>query len=88
MAFANRTAKRDMINTELMNTLQDQESAEMLELMYNNMKTDYSRSIGTSRAAIGEASKAIMSLEKTPKEAYEELANSVQAMYDELALTK
>lgn len=88
VAFANRTAKRDMINTELMNTLQDQESAEMLELMYNNMKTDYSRSIGTSRAAIGEASKAIMSLEKTPKEAYEELANSVQAMYDELALTK
>lgn len=88
VAFANRTAKRDMVNTELMNTLQDQESAEMLELMYNNMKTDYSRSIGTSRAAIGEASKYIMSLEKTPKEAYEELANSVQATYDALVLTK
>lgn len=87
-ALANRTSKHDMIETELMNTLQDEESADILQLMYDHMVCDYSRSISTSRSAISGANKAVMNLEKTPKEAYEEIASGIQADYNELKLTK
>lgn len=88
VALANRTAKHDMVDTELMYTLQDEESVAMLELMYNNMICDFSRSISASRSPIADANKKIMNLEKTPKEAYDELASSIQAIYDELTLVK
>ncbi|MBE5960459.1 MAG: extracellular solute-binding protein [Lachnospiraceae bacterium] len=86
VALANRTAKRDMIETELMETLQDEESAQMLQLMYDNMNCDFSRSISLSRIPLSAANKEIMNLEKTPKEAYEELETTIQTVYDELTL--
>lgn len=88
VALANRTGKHDMIESELMNTLQDEESAEMLQMMYDNMICDFSRSISTSRGPISAASKAIMALEKTPKEAFEEIESTVQAAFDALTLAK
>ena len=86
VALANRTGKRDMINTELMNTLQDMESADMLQLMYDNMKCDYSRSISITRGNCSGANKAIMNLEATPKEKYEEIATKCQDTFDNLKL--
>ncbi len=83
VALANRTSKHDMIETELTYSLQDEESAEVLMQMYNNMKCDYSRSISTTRSLMVSANKAILKLEKTPKEAYEEIASQVQAYFDE-----
>lgn len=88
VAIANRTGKHDMIETELMNTLQDEESAEMLDLMYNNMICDFSRTIGPSRSAIAGANTSILKLEKTPKEAYEEIQSTIQTVYDELVLVQ
>lgn len=83
VALANRTGKRDMIETELMNTLQDEESAEILQVMYDNMVCDYSRSISTTRTLCKGANESILNLEKTPKEAYEEIASQIQAYFDE-----
>jgi ABC-type glycerol-3-phosphate transport system substrate-binding protein len=88
VAIANRTGKVNMIETELMNTLQDEKSAEILEMMYNNMICDFSRAISKSRSPISGANKSIMLLEKTPKEAYEEIAGSIQTIFDELTLAK
>ncbi len=83
VALANRTGKRDMIDTELMNTLQDEESAEILQVMYDNMVCDYSRSISTTRTLVAGANKSVLKLEKTAKEAYEEIASQVQTYFDE-----
>lgn len=88
VAIANRTGKRDMIETELMNTLQDEESAEVLQMMYDNMVCDFSRSISTSRGQMSAANKAIMNLEKTPKAAMEEIEVTVQTIFDELTLAE
>lgn len=87
VALANRTGKKDMIDTELMNTLQDEESAEILQVMYDNMVCDYSRSISTTRTLCKGANEAILRLEKTPKEAYEEIASQIQTYFDEYNTT-
>ena len=87
VAIANRTGMHDMIETELMNTLQDEESADVLQVMYDNMKCDYSRSISTTRSLFVKANKSILKLEKTPKEAYEEIASKVQTYFDEYNAT-
>lgn len=86
VALANRTGKRDMVETELMHTLQDEESGQMLQLMYDNMILDLSRSISTARSTVKGANQAILKMEKTPKEAYEEIATSVQTIFDELTI--
>ncbi len=83
VAFANRTGKHDMIETELMSTLQDKESAEILQLMYDNMICDFSRSISKPRSLIMDANASCLLLEKTPKEAYEEVASQIQTYFDE-----
>ncbi len=83
VALANRTGKHDMIETELTYALQDEKSAEVLQVMYDNMVCDYSRSISTTRTLCSKANKSIMKLEKTPKEAYEEVASQIQAYFDE-----
>ena len=83
VALANRTSKTDLVETELTYSLQDEESAEVLMQMYNNMKCDYSRSISTTRSLMVNVNKSILKLEKTPKEALEEVASQVQAYFDE-----
>ena len=88
VAIANRTGKQDIIETELMNSLQDMESADMLQIMYDNMTIDYSRSISTTRSAVGSANKAIMNLEATPKEKYEEIASKIQDIFDNFVLAE
>ncbi len=87
VAIANRTGMHDMIETELMNTLQDEESADVLQTMYDNMVCDFSRSISTTRSLFVKANNSILSFEKTPKEAYEEIASQVQAYFDEYNAT-
>ena len=83
VALANRTSKVDIVETELTYSLQDEESADVLMQMYNNMKCDYSRSISTTRSLMVQANKDILNLEKTPKEALEEKASQVQAYFEE-----
>lgn len=86
VAIANRTSKRNMIDTELMYTLQDEESAEMLQLMYDNVVLDTSRTVSTARSTIKGANTAILALEQTPKEAYESIEATIQSQYDEVKL--
>lgn len=85
-AIANRTSKKDMIETELMYTLQDEESADMLKLMYENVDLDYSRVISTARVTIKDANTAILSLQKTPKEAYESIHATIQSQYSSVVI--
>lgn len=86
VAIANRTGKHDMIETELMYTLQDEESAEMLKFMYDNVVCDFSRSISTARGKISGINKSILKLEKTPKEGYEEVEKEMQAAFEAVIL--
>lgn len=88
VALANRTSRHDVYNYELMYSMQDEESADMFMLMYENMIPDYSRVISGARTAFVEANRSILRLEKTPKEAYEEMASEVQAIYDSIVLTE
>lgn len=87
VALANRTSKHDLLETELMYTLQDEESAEMLDMMYRNMLCDYSRVVSTARVTIRQANQAILRQEKTPKEAYESIEQKIQSQFDEVVLT-
>lgn len=96
MAMANRTSKNSetMVEQELMNTLFDEESGEMLQLMYDNMKCDFSRVMTAGRNNL---SSAIMStlkrkdaleftFEKTPKEALESIEQTMQTAFDSVVL--
>jgi ABC-type glycerol-3-phosphate transport system substrate-binding protein len=87
-AIANRTSKKDILNTELKYTLQDEQSGEMLTLMYNNVTLDYARGISTARGTIAGANKKILSLEQTPKEAYESIQDMMQAYYNDVKVQK
>lgn len=88
VAFANRTSKNYdlMIEDELMYTLYDEESADMLEIMYKNTYADVSRTAKDSRGAISPAIKSMFTLEKTPKEALEEVESTMTAVFDNLVL--
>lgn len=98
VAIANRTSKKekDIIEQELMNTLFDEDSAEMLELMYNNTLCDYSREFTEARKIIPNAVRSTLkaneapafTFEKTPKEAMEEIEATVQASYDNIIMVQ
>ena len=88
VAFANRTSKDYdlMIEDELMYTLYDEESADMLQMMYKNTYADVSRTAKDSRGAISPAIKKMFTLEKTPKEALEEIETTMTSVFDNLVL--
>lgn len=88
VAMANRTGKKDMLKTELMYTLQDEESADMLNLMYNNVALDYSRVISTARSTMAAANNQLLKFQQTPKEAYESVETTVQSQYDAVRVQK
>jgi ABC-type glycerol-3-phosphate transport system substrate-binding protein len=81
-AIANRTSQKDIIQNELMYTLQDEESADMLKLMLNNVALDSSRIISAARGPLKTANLDMLSLQKTPKEAYESMQTELQAAFD------
>ncbi len=88
VAIANRTSKDYdlMIEEELMYSLYDEDSADMLELMYNNTYADLSRTAKDSRGAISPAIKKMFTFEKTPKEALEEVETKIVSVFDNLVL--
>lgn len=96
VAIANRTSKsREVVlEVELMNNLFDEESGEMLELMYDNTKCDFSRTVSTARSTISTACKSMLkqngetefTFQKTPKEALEEIEATVQSEFDSIIL--
>lgn len=88
VAIANRTSKKDMLKTELQYTLQDEQSGDMLKLMYNNVKLDYSRTINTASGTIKGANTNILKLQQTPKEAYESIQSTMQSNYDAIKVQK
>lgn len=82
VAIANRTSKtpENVYDTETELTLQDEGSVEMLKLMYEDMRSDYSRAY--CKIGIGGACNKILSLESTPKEAFEAIQAETQGIYD------
>jgi len=84
VAIANRTSKQNMIDSEIESgNLMDAESAEMLQLMYDNMVCDYSRSISTTRGKLSSACTSIFKGEKTPQQAFEEIKAEVDELFKE-----
>jgi ABC-type glycerol-3-phosphate transport system substrate-binding protein len=90
VAIANRTAQRTyrVIAHELNYTLQTMDSAQMLEIMLNNIVVDVSRIHGASRSGGGSgivaAGLRILRLETTPVQAMQEISAMVQHWFDEL----
>lgn len=82
VAIANRTSKvaQNVYDTETELTLQDAGSVEMFKLMYEDMRSDYSRAY--CKIGIGGACNKILSLEATPKEAFEAIQAETQGIYD------
>lgn len=87
-AIANRTSKKDILKTELKYTLQDEQSAEMLKLMYDNVTLDCARGISTARGTIAGANNQILKLQQTPKQAYESIQEAIQSQYDAVKVEK
>ncbi len=96
VAIANRASKDadTIVEHELMNSLFDEESGEMVELMMSNIKCDFSRTVSTARSSISSAIKSVLkqngesefTFAKTPKEALEEIEANVQAAFDSVVL--
>jgi len=96
VAIANRTSKNtdQILEQELMSTLFDEDSGEMLELMYNNSQCDYSRVFSEARKILPPAIRSTLkqsettefTFEKTPKEAMEEIEASIQSAYDNVTM--
>jgi len=82
VALANRTSKpaADVLAIEMRDTLDDEESGEMLMIMYNDMRSDYSRMFTSNK--VGNAGTWVLKLEKTAAQAFEEIAAETQALYD------
>ncbi len=82
VAIANRTSKPadKVLEVEMRDTLGDEESGDMLMIMYNDMRSDYSRMFTGHK--IGSISNWILKLEKTPMQAFEEVASETQLLYD------
>jgi len=81
VAMANRLTKLNIVETELMFGLQDEESARVLEFMLDRIVIDFSVLTGV-RHNIGGAMALIQSGQQTPRAAFETIAMVVQANYD------
>jgi ABC-type glycerol-3-phosphate transport system substrate-binding protein len=87
VAIANRCSKHDMVDSELLaGNLMDNESGDMLQLMYDNMICDYSRSISTTRGKVSAACTSIYKGEKTPQVAFEEIKAEVDDLFKEYSV--
>jgi len=90
VAIANRTGQRTyrMIDHERRYSLQSEASAEMLEILLNNIVIDVSRIHGSSRSAGAQglvgAGLRILRLEQTPVQSMQEIAPLAQVWFDEL----
>lgn len=84
VALANRLtlAKEQAVVYQSMYGIPDKDSIEMFEIMFDNYKVDISR-IGAGNMLM-DANNSILALEKTPREAYEEISPMIQARYDEI----
>lgn len=87
VAICNRFASTDgtvdeIVESALLNSLQDEESADMFRIMLEDLRCDYSRMFNGANGLIGGANKAILALEKTPVEAYTEISTQLQDLYD------
>ena len=90
VAIANRTAQRTyrVVDHERRYSLQSEASAEMLEILLNNITVDVSRIHGGSRSAGGQgivgAGLRILRLEHTPVQAMQYIGSQVQTWFDAL----
>lgn len=82
VAIANRTSKvaENVYAVETDNTLSDEGSVEMFKLMYEDMRSDYSRAY--KGVGISGACNKILSLESTPAQAFEAIQAETQGIYD------
>jgi hypothetical protein len=83
VAVANRTAKINIIQTELNFGVTDTESAEILEFLLERVVVDYSR-LSAARNRIGEAVNMILRGEAGPRQAFEQFAQEIQDNYESL----
>jgi hypothetical protein len=83
VAMANRLSKINIIETELDQGVQDMESARVLEMLMERTVIDYSRTLGTARARIRDATDAVLvGQHQTPREAMEGFADVIQENMD------
>lgn len=82
VAIANRGSKvaQNVYDVETEKTLQDEGSVEMFKIMYEDMRSDYSRAY--CKIGISTACNKILNLEATPKEAFEGIQQETQGIYD------
>jgi len=83
VAMANRLTKLNIVETELNYGLQDMESARVLEYMLDRVVLDFSSITGV-RHNVGSALNGIISLQQTPRQAFEMIAPIVQINYDNM----
>jgi hypothetical protein len=81
VAMANRLSKINIIETELNFGVQDMESARILEMLLARTVIDYN-GMTTARNRMGDAVNVIARLEATPRQAFEEIAQTVQMTLD------
>ena len=84
VAIANRCSKKNILKDEMMTELSDEESAEIFEMLYANVKCDLSRVVSTVRGKIKTANTQILQLETTPSEVYESIKPEVQGLLDQV----
>jgi len=88
VAIANRASKSYdvLLEDEAMYSLFDEGSVDMLEILYGNVIADVSRTSSETRGQVVKAMDSVFKLEKTPKEALEEIEGTMQTAFDNLIL--
>jgi hypothetical protein len=81
VAMANRLSKINVIETKLDVSVQDEESALILEMLLARTTLDYN-GMTSARNRMGDATTAIANLAMTPRQAFETFADIVQGMLD------
>jgi len=82
VAMANRFPRTNIVEHELNFGVQDTESAEVIEYLLDRMGIDFSRITGGAREHIIDANSYIITLERTPSQAMETIAEYVQYYFD------
>lgn len=88
VAIANRASKSYdvLLEDEAMYSLFDEGSVDVLEMLYANVIADVSRTSSETRGQVVKAMDSVFKLEKTPKEAFEEIESTMQTAFDNLVL--
>lgn len=83
-AIANRTLMEDWVTTEISNTLKDDESLEMLEMMRDSFRINYAPAIPEANEEIIQAMHKIVTGQQTPMEGMDSITQVVGGKINEL----